>query len=100
MFLDTGYENITDNYILKMSHFFTLGLKQNGHHFTDDILKCISMNKNFLNKISLKNFPYGLIDNTILLQIIALHQSGDETLSEAMMACFTDPFMQHLASKS
>ena len=38
---------------------------QNGHHFADDIFKCIFMNENFriLMKISLKFVPKGLIDN-------------------------------------
>ena len=39
--------------------------EQNGHHFTDDILKSMLVNENFCNlfKISLKFVPKFLIDN-------------------------------------
>ena len=39
--------------------------EQNGHHFTDDISRCIFVNENFyiLIKISLKFVPKGQIDN-------------------------------------
>ena len=38
---------------------------QNGHHFSDDIYKCILLNENvsILIKISLKFVPMGVIDN-------------------------------------
>ena len=69
--------------------------RKNGHHFADDILKCISLHENFRlsTKISLKYVPYGLIDNmAALFQIMAWGRTGDKPLSEAMMAEFTDVY--------
>ena len=43
----------------------TLRLRQNGHHFADDIFKCIFLNEIvwISNKISLKFVPKGPINN-------------------------------------
>ena len=68
----------------------TLRLRQNGHHFTDNIFKCISLNEKFwiLSKISLKYIPYGLIDNIgALVQVITRHWAGDKPLSESILLC-------------
>ena len=45
--------------------FFNLRQRQNGRHFADNILKCISLNENVWIpiEISLKFVPKGLIDN-------------------------------------
>ena len=62
-----------------------MGPRQNGHHSTDDIFKCISSTENFsiLNEIPLKYIPCGLIGNIkALLAIIALRWTGDKPLSE------------------
>ena len=42
---------------------------QNGHHFTDDIFRCIFVNEKFyiLIKIALKFVPKGSIDNDPVL---------------------------------
>ena len=47
----------------------TLGQKQNGRHFADNIFKCIFLNENFwiLDEISLKYVPSGLNDNMVAL---------------------------------
>ena len=52
----------------------SLGPRQDGRHFADDIFKCIFLNEHFwiLNKISLKYVPWGLINNkAVLVQITA-----------------------------
>ena len=78
----------------------TLRAKQNGHYFTDDILKCIFLNENdwISLKISLKFVPKGPINNIpALVQIMAWRRPGDKPLSEPMMAslpthiCVTRP---------
>ena len=57
--------------------------RQNGHHFADNIFKCIFVNENFyiLNKISLKFVPKGPMDDPALVKIMAWHQIGDKPLS-------------------
>ena len=75
------------------SHFFnTLRPRHNGRHFTDDMLKCISLNENFwiLNKISPKQVPWCVMDNmAALVQIMAWRRTGDKSWSEAMLVCCT-----------
>ena len=69
--------------------FNILRLRQNGHHFPDDIFKCIFFNENvwILIKILLKFVPMGQINNIpALVQIMASHRPGDEPLSEPMLA--------------
>ena len=72
--------------------------RQNGHHFTDCIFKCIFCNENVWILISLKFFPNCPINNIpALVQIMAWHQPGDKLLSEPMMVsslthiCVTGP---------
>ena len=81
----------------------TLGPRQNGRHFADDIFKCISLNENswILNKISLKYVPWGLINNmATLVRIMAWRRTGDKSLSEAMLVYCIDAYMRHSASMS
>ena len=71
-------------------HLFanTLRLRQNGQHFTDDILKWIFLNENvwISIEISLKFVSWGLISNTpALVQIMAWCWPCDKPLSERMM---------------
>ena len=66
----------------------TLGPRQNGRHFADDIFKCIFINENvsISIKISLNFIPKGPIKNIpALVQIMAWRRPGDKPLSEAMM---------------
>ena len=66
----------------------TLRPRQNGHHFADDIFKCIFLNENIWIsiKISLKFVPRGSISNIpALVQIKAWRRSGDKPLSELML---------------
>ena len=68
--------------------FNTLRLRQNGHHFLDDIFKCIFLNENdwILIKISLKFVLKGPINNIpALVQIMAWCRPGNKPLSEPMM---------------
>ena len=76
---------------LHNSLFNTLGPRQNGRHFTDDIFKCISLNEDtwIPFKISLKFVPNGPIDNC----------PGDKPLSEPMMVSLL-MHMGHSASMS
>ena len=70
---------------------------QNGHHFADDIFKCIFVNEKFciLIEISLKFVPKGLIDNNpALVQITAWRWIGDKPLSEPMLTWSTDAYMR------
>ena len=66
----------------------TLGPRQDGRYFADDIFKCIYFNENgcILIKFSLKYVRKGSIDNNPpLVQIMAWRRSGDKPLSEPMM---------------
>ena len=75
-------------------------LRQNGHHFADDVFKCIFWNENvwISLKISLKFVPKGPINNIpALVQIMAWCRPSDKPLSEAMTVrllthkCITRP---------
>ena len=71
---------------------------QNGHHFTDNIFKCIFLNEKFciLIQTSLKFVPKGPIDNKwALVQVMDWWRTGDKPLSETMLTQFTDAYMQH-----
>ena len=71
---------------------------QNGHHFADNIFRCIFVSEKFciLIKISLKFVPKGQIDNNpALVQIMAWRRPGDKPLSEPMLTRFTDAYMRH-----
>ena len=85
------------NYIhVKYWHVLT---RQNGRHFTDDILKCISVNGtyNILIRISLKFVSKGPINNILaLFQMMAWRRSGDKSWSETMLTQFTDAYMRQL----
>ena len=78
----------------------TLGPKQNGRQFADDIFNCIFFNENVLiqMKMSLKFVPKGAIYNIpALVQIMAWRRPGDKPLSETIMVrlpmhiCITQP---------
>ena len=61
---------------------------RNGHHFADDIFRCILVNEKFyiLINISLNFVPKGPIDNNpALVEIMAWCRPGDKPLSEPMM---------------
>ena len=78
----------------------TLRLRQNGRHFPDNIFKCILLNENVWNliTISLKSIPKSPINNIpALVQIMAWCRPGNKPLSEPMVVnllthiCFTQP---------
>ena len=85
---------------LQLTFVSTLRLRQNGHHFPDDIFKCIFLNENvwISIKVSLTFVPKGLINNIpALVQIMVWRRSGDKPLSEPVMVsllmhiCVTRP---------
>ena len=66
----------------------TLRPRLNGHHFADDIFKCIFLNENawLPIKISLKFVPQGPINNIpALVQIMVWCRPGDKPLSGPML---------------
>ena len=65
-----------------------LRMRQNGRHFTDNVLKCIFLNENMWIsfKIPLKFVPKGPINNIpVLVQIMAWRRPGDKPLYEPML---------------
>ena len=67
----------------------TLRPRHSGHHFPDDLFKCIFLNEDvsILVKISLKFVSEDPINNIpALVQIMACRRPGDKPLSEPMMA--------------
>ena len=77
--------------------------RQYGRRFPDDIFKCIFLSENvwISINISLKFVAMGPIHNIpALVQIIAWRRTGDEPLSEAMIACFPDTYMRHSTAVS
>ena len=80
--------------VVSRSYFNTLRLRQNGHHFADDMCKYIFLNKNvwISIKISLNFVPKDPI-NTIpaLVQIMAWRRPGTKPLSEPMMVSLLTP---------
>ena len=74
------------------SNVNTLRPRQNGHHFADNIYRCIFLNENVWIpiKISLEFVPKGPINNIpILVWIMAWRRPGTKPLSEPMMICLT-----------
>ena len=77
-----------DNSVMAHRLFNTLGSRQNGRHFANDILKYIFLNENIwiLLQISLKFVPKVQVNNiAALVQIMAWRQPIDKPLSEPMM---------------
>ena len=71
---------------------------QSGHHFADDIFKCIFLNEKFciFIRISLKSVPKGPFDNMwASVQVMAWRRTGDKPLPEPMLIPFTDAYMRH-----
>ena len=95
-----GQKGVIHN-ILNYDLVNTMGPRQNGRHFTDNIFKCIFLNENvwiFIN-ISLKFVPLCQIHNIpALVQIMAWRQPGNKQLSEPMMVWFAEAYMHHWAS--
>ena len=68
--------------------FNTLRPRQNGHHFADDIFKCLFFHENvwISIKISMQFVPKGPIYNIpALVQILAWRRPDDNPFAEAMM---------------
>ena len=82
--------------------FNILRPRQDGHHFPDDILKCIFLNENLYIsiKISLKFARKGPINNIpALVQKMHCHRPGDKPLIIwTNDGLFTDTDMRHSAS--
>ena len=68
---------------------------QNGHHYADNIFKCIFWNE-IAMQISLKFVPKGAFHSKLtLVQVMAWHQTDDKPLIELMLTQVTDTYMQH-----
>ena len=88
---------LTARYCNSSYLFNTLRPRQNGHHFTEDIFKCIFFNENVTIsiKISLKFVP--IYNIPALVQIMAWRRPGKKPLSAPMMVsslmhiCVTRP---------
>ena len=87
-------------YLIDYTQRVCSNMLTNGHHFTDDIFKCIFLNENvgIPIKMSLEFIPKGPINNIpALVQIMAWRRPGDKPLSEPMMVslpthiCVTRP---------
>ena len=79
-----GYSEVTGPWV----PINTLRPKQNGHHFADNILKCIFLNETLgiLIKISLKFVPEDPIDNkSPLVQWMAWYLSSNRPLPEPVL---------------
>ena len=78
----------------------TLGPRQDGRHFADDIFKRIFLNENVWISIhiSLKFNPGPMEDIPVLVQIMAWCRPGNKPLSEPMMVWFPDAYTRHSAS--
>ena len=76
--------------------------EQKGHHVAVVIFKCIFMDGLFLNftQISLKFAPKGLIDKSMLVQVMAWRRTGDKPLSEPMLTQFIDAHMRQQGEMS
>ena len=73
----------------------TLRLRQNGTHFTDNILKYIFVNENFWfsYKIALKWVPCDLSDDqSALVEVMIWHWIGDKLSPQPMMIPFTNAY--------
>ena len=76
--------------------------RQDGHHATGDIFKCIFMNEKscilieippkFVPKVRLTSQS---IDKSVLIQVMAWRQRGNKPLTEPMQTQFTDAYMQY-----
>ena len=96
-----GTQELHPNHtILRECVINTLRPRQNGCHFTDNMLKCIFLNEDIWisNKIPLKFVPRDPINNIpALVQIMAWRRPGDKPLSEPMVVsslthiCVTRP---------
>ena len=84
---------------LQQPYIVTMRLWQNGHHFPDDIFKCIFLTKKV--EFSFRFVANGPINNkSALVQKMSWYQPGDKPLSEPIMIYHTAGYMCHLASMS
>ena len=71
---------------------------QYGHHYANDIFRCIFLNEKFriLVRISLKFVSKGPIDNKwALVRVMAWHWIGNKPLPQLMLIQFTNAYMRH-----
>ena len=73
--------------------------QQYGHHFADDILKCIFVNEHFCILIPIS--PKAVIDNkSALVRIMAWGRTGDSPFPGPMLTQFPDAYMRHYGKMS
>ena len=84
-------------FYVSYNKFITTGVNsspgQHGHHFTDNIFKCIFINEKLciLIWIPLNFVPMGPIDNeSTSVQVMAWRRTGDKPLPEPMLIHFVD----------
>ena len=94
----------TSNYTYQLNgEVNTSPPRQNGHHFAEDIFRCIFLNENawIFIMISLNFVPKGSINNIpALVQIMAWRRRGDKPLSEPIPTWFTGAYMRHQGEMS
>ena len=92
-----GRYNILVWTVLIFIQFNSSSLGQNGHHFADDIFKCIFINEKFCISIQIlqKFVPNGPINNkSALVQVMTWRWTGDKPLPETMLTHFIEAYMQ------
>ena len=104
LFLACRREDLWErNYYLRWTVVNISEPRKNGHQFSDDIFKCLYLNKNvwISIRISLMFVPKGPINNIpALVQIMVWYRIGNKPLSETMLTRFTDAYMRHYGEMS
>ena len=86
-----------DTLVVLGNYFNSSPPGQNGHHFADDVFKCICMNEKLCIsiRISLEFVPKDPIDNkSALVQVMVWCRIDDKPLPEAILTQFTDTYMR------
>ena len=99
----TGFERYSVTSVEYCICQFNYSSGQNGHHFLDEIFKCIFVTEKFCFsiRISLKFVPKGPADNKpALVLVMAWCQTGDKPLPQPMVTQFTQAYMQQQGEMS
>ena len=84
---------VKSNLRAKSSH------KQNGHHGAVSIFKCIFLNENCCISTPIRNTLDSIDSLSVLIQVIAWHQSGVKPLPDPMLTHIYDT-IRHSATMS
>ena len=85
---------VKSNLRAKLSH------KQNGHHGTVSIFKCIFLNENCRISTPIPNTLDSIDGLSALIQVIAWYQSGVKPLPDKMLTQIYDTIGHHSATVS